>query len=254
MNRRIRMILTAAAVLVFLYFMPFVTTDKADDAGRKWRVPFGMWFTSSDDSSVTFSSIRSGYALTKDAENALQWHEEHTCYGTTYYYDKAADVSLTGYTVENGIPSRLTFTYEHGNACAGWTVDDEIAWEIGDIHEIDFGISTDEAVEKEWLVIRDGKALDPGVFNNFARLCKQGVFGIMRTMIIEGDSVRFIDIQNLENAKYRIAVNDGKTVTENIYSRFSDERNSDETHIRAIVTEGSFDHQTEETLFEFDVK
>ena len=75
-----------------------------------------------------------------------------------------------------------------------------------------------------------------------------------KVLVSINSRIEDLKLQNLENAKYRIAVNDGKTVTENIYSRFSDERNSDETHIRAIVTEGSFDHQTEETLFEFDVK
>ena len=228
-------ILIGAAVLLALYFMPFITVQSADNANRTWRVPFGTWFTGATENSVTFSGIRSSYALAKDSENALHSGEEIKCYGKTYYYLKDSDISLVGYQTADGIPASVTFTYQNGNACKGWTSDDEVAWELGAIEDAELSIDPQKAADDlQWFVIVDGVALNPGIYNDFSRLVKQGVFSILRTMIVENGEAKLVDIQLLENpekqkigdneqeAYYRVATRTGKDVSEAFYTRYSE--------------------------------
>ena len=170
-----RRILVVIAAVAALYFMPFITVSSSDNANRTWRVPFGTWFSGATENSVTFSGIRSSYALAKDSENALHSGEEIKCYGKTYYYLSDSDVSLDGYHTASGIPASVTFTFQKGNACKGWTGDDEVAWEIGAIEDADLTIDPPKAADDlQWFVIVDGTALNPGIYNDFSRLVKQG--------------------------------------------------------------------------------
>lgn len=235
MQRRLRPLLAASAVLAALYFLPFVTVESQDQEGRTWRVPFGTWVSGSDGNSVTFSGYRSAYALGRDSDNAMHAGEEIKCYGNTYYYRRDSDVSLTGYTVRSGLPASVTYSYQKGNACLGWSMDDEVAWEIGLLKDADLSVDPQYAADElKWLVIRDGIALNPGIYNDFSRLVKQGVPSILRTLVIEGNERRIVDIQLLEEASeqvvegqkresyYRAAVKDADGISEHYYSRYSE--------------------------------
>ena len=228
-------ILIACAVLAALYFMPFVTVSSRDGSNRSWRVPFGTWFADSTDTSVTYRGVRSAYALAKDSENALHSGTEIKCYGKTYYYLEDNNVSLEGFETSSGIPSSVTFRFKPGNACEGWSSDDEVAWELGAIEDADMSIAPQTAADElQWFVIVDGKALNPGIYNDFSRLVKQGVFSILRTMIVENGTVKLVDIQLLENpqiqkvganeqeAYYRVAVRTEEGTEESFYTRYSE--------------------------------
>lgn len=230
-----RRILVVIAAVAALYFMPFITVSSSDNANRTWRVPFGTWFSGATENSVTFSGIRSSYALAKDSENALHSGEELKCYGKTYYYLSDSDVSLDGYHTASGIPASVTFTFQKGNACKGWTGDDEVAWEIGAIEDADLTIDPQKAADDlQWFVIVDGTALNPGIYNDFSRLVKQGVFSILRTMIVEDGNVKLVDIQlleypekqkvgnNTQEAYYRVAVRTEAGSEERFYTRYSE--------------------------------
>lgn len=90
------------------------------------------------------------------------------------------------------------------------------------------------AEDLQWFVIVDGKALNPGIYNDFSRLVKQGVFSILRTMIVENGEVTLIDIQlleepeiqqagdNTQEAYYRTAVRTSEGIEENYYTRYSE--------------------------------
>ena len=230
-----RRILVVIAAVAALYFMPFITVSSSDNANRTWRVPFGTWFSGATENSVTFSGIRSSYALAKDSENALHSGEEIKCYGKTYYYLSDSDVSLDGYHTASGIPASVTFTFQKGNACKGWTGDEEVAWEIGAIEDADLTIDPQKAADDlQWFVIVDGTALNPGIYNDFSRLVKQGVFSILRTMIVEDGNVKLVDIQlleypekqkvgsNTQEAYYRVAVRTEEGIEERFYTRYSE--------------------------------
>ena len=262
--KRLKPLLIVLAVLAALYFMPFITVETSDSDGTLWRVPFGTSLVSKSDDSVTFSGFRSGYALAKDSENALHAGEEVKCYGETYYYREDSDISLEGYTVDNGIPATVTFHYRKGNACLGWTGDDEVAWEVGAIEDADLAITSEEAMELDWFVIQDGKALNPGIYNDFSRLVKQGVFSILRTLIIEGDDVKIVDIQLLENAKevkagdnvqeafYRAAVKTKDEITEDWYTRYSETTETNPRIVSVYQKDGEgTEHET--VLFTYSV-
>ena len=228
-------ILITLMVLAALYFMPFITVQSADGDQMTWRVPFGAHFQSKDENSVTFSGYRSAYSLARDSENALHASEEVKCYGNTYYYDEINDVSLSGYQVKSGLPATVTFSYQKGNACKGWTGDDEVAWQIGAIEEADLSVDPQYAADElQWFVIKDGTALNPGIYNDFSRLVKQGVYSILRTMVIENGTVTLIDIQLLEYPKlvktganeqeayYRVVTRNGEKTEEHYYTRYSE--------------------------------
>lgn len=227
MKKPLRIAAIIAAVLVAVYFMPFITVNVQDSQGRTWRVPFGTSFVQDTGSELSFSSLRSAYALEHDAANALHSYKVSKCYGNTYYYDSANDVSLSEAAAAGVLPTTLTYQYASGNACAGWTDDDEVAWSFGDIKEAGKVTTAEAAEEKGWLVIEDGKALNPAVYNDFSRMVKQGVMCYLRTMIIENGSARFIDVQLLESGRMRVQTWDGSTATDEEYARFSDTEETD---------------------------
>ncbi len=266
MNSTLKRVLAAVLILAALYFMPFITVKGTDDISRTWRVPFGTWFEGKTDSTVTFCGVRSSYALAKDSENALHSGEEKKCYGKTYYYLEDSDISLEGYETTGGIPARVTFHFQSGNACAGWTGDDEVAWELGSIKDADLTIDPQKAADDlEWFVIVDGKALNPGIYNDFSRLVKQGVYSILRTMIVENSEVKLIDIQLLENpeiqkvgeneqeAYYRVTVRTGDEITETSYTRYSE--TAEVTPRTVSVYEKDAEGVEHETvLFEYEIQ
>ncbi len=256
---------TAGIVLLALYFMPFVTVKTNDASGRSWRVPFGTWFVSDNGQDITFRGLRSAYSLGKDSENVLHSGEEIRCYGKTYYYQSDKDVSLSGYDTGNGLVSSVTYHYQPGNACLGWTGDDEVAWELGPLSEADPSISPEAAAEKEWFVIQDGKALNPGIYNDFSRLVKQGVYSILRTMVTENGEVTFTDIQLLENPKkvkngeneqdayYCVRVLKNGEVSENYYTRYSETAETD-PRIVSVYHKDAQGQEHETVLFTYRVK
>lgn len=196
--------LKRAAVIVILvvavYFLPLVVVDVKGADGSVWKGPVFSSLSSVDNDSVTFSSIRSAYALGKDGENAMHYHTENTCRGISYYYDEGNDVSYYEVDSDASFPlNSVTLKYEPGDACEGWTTNDEVAWPFGDIRDVDWNITPQEAMDKDWLVIVDGKAQNPGVYNDFSNMVKQGVYCLIRTVIYEGDSVSsVVDIQMME--------------------------------------------------------
>ena len=263
--KRLKPVLLVLAVLIALYFMPFITVEQSDGAGRRWRVPFGAFYVTEGDGSITFRSYRSAYALRRDSENALHSGEEIKCVGNTYYYLEDKDVSLKGYTVEGGFPASVTYQYESGNACKGWTFDDEVAWEAGSLADADMTIDPVKAAEDlEWFVIVDGKALNPGIYNDFSRMVKQGVYSLLRTMIVENGEVKLVDIQLLENpvkvnagkneqeAYYRVAVRTAEGIEEHWYTRYSETTETSPRIVSVYEKDGEgVEHET--VLFTYSV-
>ena len=117
--------------------------------------------------------------------------------------------------------TELTYHYENGNTCLGWTVDDEIAWPFGDLQDVD--VTKEQAMENDWFVIENGIAQNMWIYNDFSRMVKQGVLCYLRTMIIEGTDVKYIDIQVLEETGYRVLTKENGKVSEQTYRRFSDQ-------------------------------
>lgn len=217
-----RIFFTCVVVLGILYFMPFIVVSKKDDAGRTWNVPFASHFLQDNNNSITFTNIRSPYSVQKDAENAIYSYEEVKCYGETFYYDEENHISISRYEVLSGFPTRLTYYVQPNNACAGWTVDDEIAWEDGDPLDIPDTLTPEEAMEHYWYVIQDGEIMNLPQYHDFARMVKQGVLCMQRTVLFEGDSFYTIDVQLLEDARIKVTtVKDGEK-TEEYYGRYSD--------------------------------
>ena len=270
MNKTVRWICIILAAVIALYFMPFVTVEGSDGEGRTWRIPFASWFVSDDGSSLTFASIRSAYAAGKDSANAMHSYEEVTCRGKTYYYDADNDVSFSGYDTSSGIPSSVQYHYVTGNACQGWTDDDEVAWAIGDISEADLSISAEDAEEKGWFLIQDGIALSEAAYNDFSRMAKQGVCSILRTLVIDGDERKLIDVQLLENpvkveqknsegesveaeAFFKVVTRTADGAETNYYTNFSDTKSDGTYPVQVKGSIGSFDNLEETVLFEYSL-
>lgn len=189
-------------VIIFLmafYFLPLFVVDVKDANGRIWKGPVLSTVKEDTGEAIIFSSYRSAYALKKDGENAVHAHEEKKCRGTSYFYDADNDVSFYGAYGRSGFPNEVALQYQTGNACQGWTTNDEVAWPFGKIQDVDFQLSAKEAAEKGWLVIADGKAANPAVYNDFSNMVKQGVYCYLRAMLYEDEKlVRIVDIQMLE--------------------------------------------------------
>ncbi len=271
MNKTVRWICIILAAVIALYFMPFVTVESSDGEGRTWRIPFASWFVSDDGSSLTFASIRSAYAVGKDSANAMHSYAEVTCRGNTYYYDADNDVSFSGYDTSSGIPSSVQYHYVTGNACQGWTDDDEVAWAIGDISEADLSISAADAEEKGWFVIQDGIALNEPTYNDFSRMAKQGVYSILRTLVIDGDERKLVDVQLLENpvtveqknsegesveaeAFFKVVTRTADDTETNYYTNFSDTKSDGTYPVQVKGSIGSFDNLEETVLFEYSLQ
>lgn len=214
--------LLGIVIVVLMYFMPFITIQVKDASNRSWRVPFGTQYKNEEEGKLIFTSYRSAYSLGKDADNAFHMYEENKCYGKTFYYDDTNDVSLYQHEEYGGFPSTLVYSYENGDACYGWELDDEIAWPYGKIEEVDLNLTPEEAMEKEWIVIQDGKTLNPGAYNDFSRMIKQGVYCYSRAYIIDKGETKIIDIQLLEDGKFLVKKRDTETSTEETYVRFTD--------------------------------
>ncbi len=239
MNRILKRTAAALAVLLALYFMPFITTEVEDGQGQPWNAPFGVSFRSMDETSVTFSSLRSAYALGRDAENAVHSYEEEGCFGLTYYYDPVHDVSIRAHEEHGGLPSTLVYLYDAGHVCEGWTLDDEIAWPFGDPEEAYGALTEEAALEEGWLVIRDGKCLNVPVYNDFSRMVKQGVFCYLRTVLFEGGEYRIVDIQLCEDGHFRVLECDDAGCTEKSYIRLSDSEDSEGKKPVQVYSENS---------------
>ncbi len=220
MKKAVKIAVALIVVLIALYFLPLFVVEVQGSDGSVYNAPVLSSFVSDEDGTVTFSNIRSSYATQKDAENALHSYEESTCYGTTYYYDENNDVSYTDVESTGGT---ISYHYVNGNACSGWTTDDEIAWEFGAIEEMYFYISVEDAVASNYLVIVDGEVQNVGVYNDFANMAKQMVYSYMRTIVDEGDERTIIDIQLLESGKFRVITRtDNETSDAKEYDRFSE--------------------------------
>ena len=127
------------------------------------------------------------------------------------------------------------------------------------------GFTPQEAADKNWFVIVDGKALNPGIYNDFSRLVKQGVYSILRTMIVDGSEVKFVDIQLLEepmkqkagdneqDAYYRVAVKTAAGIDEQYYTRFSETNETTPRIVSVYEKDGQgLEHET--VLFTYSVK
>ncbi len=227
MKRFLRPAAAAAVILIAAYLMPFITVET--HAGeRTFRVPFGASFEKDENGMVTFTSMRSTYALEKDARNAMYAYGESKCYGKTYFYDEANDLSYYDIVLEGGVPSRVSYVYEKGNTCLGWSADDEIAWPYGDPDAVDLkAVSVEEVTADEeapWFVIENGTPLNMAVYNNHFRMFKQGVMCYFRTMIIEGNERSLVDIQLLdpENGAFYIRTSNADDIPEGHYARVSE--------------------------------
>jgi hypothetical protein len=242
MKKPLRIFLTILAALTAFYFLPLYVVDVTDSQGNVWKAPVLSWFAGSDETGVTFQSVRSAYALNKDGINAEHYHTEETCRGVTYYYDEENDVSYYGTTTETGLLNSVTLQYQSGDACEGWGTNDEVAWEFGDIADVDWNVSQQEAEENEWFVLADGEPVNIGVFHDFSNMVKQGVYCYLRTVIYEDGKVSsIVDIQMMEvilegtdtdaemagvqantgNA-FRVWVRTSEGVTQQDYVRYSD--------------------------------
>lgn len=227
MGRYWKTVIGLIVVICAVFFMPFITVETKDSSGSSWRVPFASFFHTKDDSSISFTSFRSGYALRKDADNAFHSYEEEKCHGNTYYYHKENDVSLKNYETTGLFPVTLTYSFEEGNACEGWTYDDEVAWPFGKLEDVSFMMTPEESEANGFYVIEDGKSRNIGVYNDFSRLFKQGVYSKLRTMEYENGTLKTIyDIQLLEDAHFKVGIRTQDHMEEDIYARISDSENA----------------------------
>ncbi len=215
MSRNIKIIISVIAAILVVYFVPFIVVENGT-----YRAPFGSWNTSDGDT-ISFTSLRSAYALNKDANNALHSYEEVKCYGNTYYYDEVNDVSYTDITSNVGIVNTVVYNHVSGNACSGWTTDDEVAWPFGSIEEVDLTITLDEMNENNWLYIEDGVAMNMPIYNDFSNMCKQNVLSYMRVLVEQDGNREVFDIQLLEDGKFKV-LHRTDDVSETIYDRFSE--------------------------------
>ncbi len=227
MKRFLKIIPAVLVLLLAAYWMPFVTVNISAD-GNTYRVPFASSVEKDADGQVTFTSPRSAYALAKDADNAMFAYGEVKCRGNTYYYDEENDRSYYDVEVSSGIPSRFSYYYEKGNACAGWTEDDEIMWPYGDPKDVDLEKVDVEAVVSDedapWFVIENGEARNLYLYNEHFRMFKQGVMCYFRTMVIEGNERKLIDIQLLtpDAGAFYIRTNNAEGVEEGHYARVTE--------------------------------
>ena len=104
MKKIIKYICIGAVILVGLYFMPFITVKVTDKDGNTYTAPFGTSFVKKENGSVIFESIRSSYALDKDADNAFYSYGESECYGKKYFYDKENDISYYEHSATGAFP------------------------------------------------------------------------------------------------------------------------------------------------------
>ena len=170
MKKIIKYICIGAVILVGLYFMPFITVKVTGKDGSTYTAPFGTSFVKKENGSVIFESIRSSYALDKDADNAFYSYGESECYGKKYFYDKENDISYYEHSATGAFPSKLEYKYEEGNACDGWNTDKEVAFEYGDINEVDMSMDKETAIDKGYFVIADDAAVNIGQYNDYSRL------------------------------------------------------------------------------------
>lgn len=241
-----RIVLIVIAAAGIFYCMPFITVSVSDGSGHSWRVPFASFYQSQTEDSVLFTTWRSAYATGKDAANAMHSYEESECYGTTYYYDASNDVSYTGYAVSGALPGTLTYSYVQGNACAGWTEDDEVAWEDGDPLDVSADLTIDEALENSWIVIADGEIQNPEQYNDFSRMVKQGLYCMKRTVFFEdGVLVRIIDVQQMSDASIQVTTVENGEKTVESYGRFTEAEVDGQVY--AVVYQG-LDKDEEPTL------
>ncbi len=253
MSKKIKIALYVVIGLILLNLMPFITVQTKDDAGRSWRVPFASRFVSKDDTSVSFKSIRSKYALEKDSQNALHSYTEVKCYGKKYFYDKANDVTILDAKVDGSLLNhRLTYSLEGGNLCGGWTNDDEVAFAFGPIDDVDLNISVEEALEKEWFVVKDGKALNAAAYHDFARMVKQGVYCMERMIVIDGNHRSIVDMQVMESCPkpFRVTVRDETGIRSNYYARFTDQEVGNKKIVQVYEVQSSDEEPL--VLFEFE--
>ena len=115
MSKKVKTIVLVIVIVIGLYFMPFITVKTSDDAGNSYVVPFLSSFVEKTEDSVIFKSIRSAYALEKDADNAFYSYGESECYGKTYFYDKANDISYYEHNATGAFPTKLEYKYVEKN-------------------------------------------------------------------------------------------------------------------------------------------
>ena len=67
---------------------------------------------------ATFKTLRSTYIIEKELDEMVEKYQKNECNGKTYYYDINNDVTITEYTLEDGlIFNKFTIKYEKGNTC-----------------------------------------------------------------------------------------------------------------------------------------
>ncbi len=198
MKVKLTIVLVALAVIIGLYFMPFTTTTtNSEISGYSFVVPSFTSFDSEEQNNVVFDSLRSSYALSKDVENALAAYESITCKTVTYYYDEMQDITINSATLHAGFPfNSVTYNYQQGNPCLGWSIDDEVAYPYQNLEQLPQELDLEAMVDMGYFVVDQGKALNYERYDRFIVNQNNGILDYLRIVnVLDDQNTVIIDLQ-----------------------------------------------------------
>ena len=103
MKRAGKILIPLVVLLFALYWMPFITVN-INEGGAEYRVPFASCLESAGDGRVTFTSLRSAYALEKDAANAMMAYGDHADFEKAIaVLDEVKESIINAYAEKTGL-------------------------------------------------------------------------------------------------------------------------------------------------------
>ena len=187
--------------------------------------------------------------------NAIDSYSEMKCFGKVYHYSKENDVSISGYEIKGKFHPEIIYHFEKGNACLGWSKNEEVAFPYGPINQMQLDKVPNDWQEMGIFVIEDEEAWNQAIYNQFAQRAQRGICSFLRTYILkDGTPIKVIDLQVLDTNQDRILlkVKDADGIHEQRYSRlqFIDENN--EKKVEAYSEEATTNEGVE--LFSFRIE
>ena len=242
MKKTLKMVGLILVLLIAAYFMPFIVTEGVSDKGEVIKVPFGASEVVDTGNEITFKSMRSAYAMSKDMENALMSYEVNECYGKVVYYDEDNDKSYFGFEVaSNGIGSKGTYAYEKGNACKGWSADLAIKYTMPLLEEVKYDFNKALKDDEVAVLYEDGTLKKDQLVYGFINNVRLGQLSMCRIVTEEG----IIDLQVLEDGTYEVRTKINGEITTKNYKHMN--QFDDDTEIVAYNTKG-YDEKTADVV------
>ncbi len=239
LKKNITIVLCIIILMVGAYFLPLPTnrTNPTDD-GHRFVVPSFMMVEQSSESSVTFTSFRSNYALTKDLANALATYDVVVCQATQYYYDESEDIAITKATLNaDQLLNTLTYEYVSSNPCLGWTTDDEVKYYYSDLSALDEELVVEELLDTNYVIITEDETHNIDYINSFYHNHQNSIPAYLRIVDLSKEQT-VVDFQHLQDNTVRITVDQtrsGGTIEEIIVDRVSLDTNDTGTLINGHI-------------------